>query len=91
MRDVNGDFIYNYVQTIATRPKLRKVDIVLSGEVWEADRKVYLMSRSEPLTFYISSLSAFVDGTERYLTKVIERRALCLGQRRDRHLPLEQQ
>ncbi len=75
MRDVNGDFIYNYVQTIATRPKLRKVDIVLSGEVWEADRKVYLMSRSEPLTFYISSLSSFVDGTERYLTKVIERRA----------------
>ena len=75
IRDVNGDFIYNYVQTIATRPKLRKVDIVLSGEVWEADRKVYLMSRSEPLTFYISTLSSFVDGTERYLTKVIERRA----------------
>lgn len=75
LRDVNGDFIYNYVQTISTRPKLRKVDIVLSGEVWESDRKVYLMSRSEPLTFYISSLSSFVDGNERYLTRVIERRA----------------
>ena len=65
LRDVNGDFIYNYVHTISTRPKLRKVDIVLSGEVWESDRKVYLMSRSEPLTFYISSLSSFVDGKER--------------------------
>ena len=75
LRDVNGDFIYNYVQTISTRPKLRKVDIVLSGEVWESDRKVYLMARSEPLTFYISSLSSFVDGKERYLTRVIERRA----------------
>lgn len=75
IRDVNGDFIYNYMQTISTRPKLRKVDIVLSGEVWESDRKVYLMSRSEPLTFYISSLSSFVDGKERYLTRVIERRA----------------
>lgn len=75
IRDVNGDFIYNYVQTISTRPKLRKVDIVLSGEVWESDRKVYLMSRSEPLTFYISSLSSFVDGKERYLTRIIERRA----------------
>lgn len=74
MQSVNGDFIYNYVQTIQTRPKLRKVDIILSGEVWESDKKIYLMSRSEPLTFYISSLSAFVDGTERYLTKVIERR-----------------
>ena len=75
LRDVKGDFIYNYVQTISTRPKLRKVDIVLSGEVWESDRKVYLMSRSKPLTFYISSLSSFVDGKERYLTRVIERRA----------------
>lgn len=75
IRDVNGDFIYNYMQTISTRPKLRKVDIVLSGEVWESDRKVYLMSRSEPLTFYISSLSSFVDGKERYLTRIIERRA----------------
>lgn len=75
IRDVNGDFIYNYVQTISTRPKLRKVDIVLSGEVWESDRKVYQMSRSEPLTFYISSLSSFVDGKERYLTRIIERRA----------------
>lgn len=74
MQAVNGDFIYNYVQTIQTRPKLRKVDIILSGEVWESDKKIYLMSRSEPLTFYISSLSAFVDGTDRYLTKVIERR-----------------
>ncbi|MCQ2148019.1 MAG: hypothetical protein MJZ16_10945 [Bacteroidales bacterium] len=74
IQSVNGDFIYNYVQTINTRPKLRKVDIVLSGEVWEADKKLYLMSRSEPLTFYISSLSAFVDGTEKYLTKIIQRR-----------------
>ena len=33
------------------------------------------MPRTEPLTFYISSLSTLVDGTERYLTRVIERRA----------------
>ena len=75
MRAVNGDFIYNYTQTIATRPQLRKVDIVLSGDIWEQDRKLYTVPRSEPLTFYISSLAAFADGTERYLTKVIERRA----------------
>ena len=70
-----GDFVYQYSQTITTRPKLRKVDIVLSGDIWESDRKLYAMDRSAPLTFYISSLSAFVDGTERYLTKVVERRA----------------
>lgn len=70
----NGDFIYNYIQTINTRPKLRKVDIVLSGDIYEQDEHLYTIPQSDPLTFYISSLSAFVDGTERYMTKVIERR-----------------
>lgn len=70
-----GDFIYNYVQTINTRPKLRRVDIVLSGEIYEQDIKLYNVPRSEPLTFYISSIAAFVDNTERYMTKVVERRA----------------
>ena len=69
----DGDFVYHYIQTINTRPKLRKVDIILSGEMWEQDEKLYSMPRSAPLTFYISSLSAFTDNTERYLTKVIER------------------
>jgi hypothetical protein len=69
----DGDFVYHYIQTINTRPKLRKVDVILSGEMWEQDEKLYSMPRSTPLTFYISSLSAFTDNTERYLTKVIER------------------
>lgn len=69
----DGDFVYHYIQTINTRPKLRKVDVILSGEMWEQDEKLYSMPRSAPLTFYISSLSAFTDNTERYLTKVIER------------------
>lgn len=75
IRGEGGDFVYQYSQTIKTRPKLRKVDIVLSGDIWESDRKLFSMDRSTPLTFYISSLSSFVDGTERYLTKVVERRA----------------
>ena len=73
----DGEFIYNYVQTINTRPKLRKVDIVLSGEIYEQDKRLYNIPRGEPLTFYISSISAFVDNTERYLTKVVERRAMA--------------
>ena len=74
MRNDAGDFVYNYVQTIETRKSLKKVDIVLSGEIFESDRRLYVVPRTEPLTFYISSLSAFVDNKERYLTKVIERR-----------------
>ena len=70
----NGDFIYRYVQPIKTRPKLRKVDVVLSGDIYESDTKIYDIPMSDPPTFYISSLSAFVDNREKYLTKVIERR-----------------
>lgn len=70
----NGDFIYNYVQTINTRPKLRKVEIVLSGDIREQGKRIYTIPRSEPLTFYISSISGLADGSERYLKKIIERK-----------------
>ncbi len=72
---IDGSFIYEYIQTIKTQPRLRKADIVLSGEILEQEKKLYGIPRSEPLTFYISSLSAFVDNRERYIKKVIERRA----------------
>ena len=74
MVSADGDFTYNYIQTIHTRPKLRKVDIVLDGDIYEQETHLYTIPQSEPLTFYISSLSAFVDNTERYITRVVERR-----------------
>ena len=73
--NMDGDYVYHYVQTINTRPKLRRVDICLSGDIWEQDKKIYDMPRTDSLTFFISSVSAFADMSERYLTKVIERRA----------------
>ncbi|MDO5321846.1 MAG: hypothetical protein Q4F39_05625 [Bacteroidia bacterium] len=74
MKDINGKcFIYNYVQTINTRPKLRKVDVTLSGAIFESDRRLYTIPVSEPLSFYVSSLNAFADGTERYKTQIVHR------------------
>ncbi len=67
-------FLYRYVQTIRTRPALRKVDVELSGSIMEEDRQVYAVPRSGPLTFYISSLSTLMEQRERYLTQVISRR-----------------
>ena len=74
---VNGNYVYNYVQEldVHNKRKLKKVDIVLDGRVYEQGDLIYDIPRTEPLTFYISPLSAFVDGTERYLKKIIERRA----------------
>ncbi|MCQ2181062.1 MAG: hypothetical protein MJY50_03265 [Bacteroidales bacterium] len=69
------ELIYDYVQTIKTGKDLRKVGIVLSGEIYESDRRLYLIPPADPLTFYISSLSTLVDRRDRYLTRVIERKA----------------
>ena len=71
----NGNYIYDYLYELKPNPKLRKVDVVLDGEVLEMKRFIYRVPRSEPLTFYISSLASFIDPTERYLTKIISRRA----------------
>lgn len=75
--NAQGDFVYNYVQTINTRPKLKKVDVVLSGDIYEQDVKLYSIPSGSPLTFYISSVAAFVDKTVRYKTRVIERKAMA--------------
>ena len=57
LQNTDGDFVYSYVQTIRTRPKLKKVDVVLSGEIYRSDQLLYQMARTAPLSFYISSVS----------------------------------
>lgn len=71
----NGDFVYEYIQTIKTASGLKKADIALEGEIYEDDRIIYTIPRSQPITFYISSLSSFLDPSEHYMTQIIERRA----------------
>ena len=75
LRGENGDFIYNYTQTLHTRPRLRKVEVVLKGAIHDEKKCLYRIPAAPPLTFYISSLSTFAQPMERYLTKVVERRA----------------
>lgn len=72
--NTDGDFIYNYTQTISTSPGLRKAEIVLSGNILENGEYIYRIPAGRPLTFYISSISGLTDLTERYMTKVIPRR-----------------
>ncbi len=73
MQNSNGDFVYNYVQSVRTRRELRKIDIVLSGEIYEQEEMILPIPASDPLTFYISSLSEFTDYQEHYLKQVVER------------------
>ena len=71
----DGDFVYNYVQTVTTRPKLRKLDVVVSGEIRQQEKRLYTIPATDTLTFYISTLSAFVHDIVRYKTEVVYRRA----------------
>lgn len=74
VNDLQGGFVYDYVQTLAAKPSLRKVDILLSGSIYETDKRIYDIPESEPLSFYVSSISSFVMERERYLTKTVYRR-----------------
>ena len=72
--NMNGDFVYTYVQSVKTRPRLRKIDVVLSGEIFQQENLLYNMERSEPLTFYVSSVSTLAETKERYIREVVSRR-----------------
>ncbi len=75
MDDSNHDmFVYDYLQTIDAQKGLRNIKMILSGSVYEGDKKVATISNSEPYTFYISTLSGFYQQRERYMKQVIERR-----------------
>ena len=70
----DGDIFYDYVQSIHVKPSLRKATVLLSGDIFEEDRRIYRVPRTDPLTFYISSISGLSDDAVRYKTVVTERR-----------------
>ena len=72
-------FTYRYRQTVDTRPGLRKIDLVLGGDIREQDKVIYNIPKCEPITYYISSLSAFLEDKTMYKTRVIERRVTANG------------
>ena len=74
-KESDGDFVYNYVHTVVTRPQLRKIDVTISGEIHEQEKRLYSIPVSDTLTFYISTLSAFVHDIVRYKTEIVYRRA----------------
>ena len=74
IRSPGGDIIYDYVQSINVRPLLKKADIVLRGDIFEADQRIYRIPVSDPITFYISSLSGLTENTVRYRTQIVGRR-----------------
>lgn len=71
----NNTLTYRYLQSFKTLPKLKKIELQISGEVYESDKLIYSMPRAPRLTYYVSSISWFVLDRTRYLEKIIERNA----------------
>lgn len=70
----DGDILYDYVQSIHVTPSLRKATVLLSGDIYQENRRIYRVPRTDPLTFYISSISGLTDDAVRYKTVVTERK-----------------
>ncbi len=66
----DGDFIYRYTQSVNAVPGLRKIDVRLGGEILQQDKRIYTIPDSDPLTFYISSLSSLIDESPRYRQEI---------------------
>ena len=73
LTSAGGDFIYRYVHTFRSRPKLRKVMVSLDGKLYEKGECIHEFPFPDELTFYISSLSTLVDDRPKYRMFVLER------------------
>ena len=56
-----NEFVYLYSETIPAKNGRKKAQVTLSGKIFELDKVIYRIPETEPLTYYISSLTAFVD------------------------------
>lgn len=56
-----GDFVYFYRQSIPAGRNLRKFDLRVSTDIYNARGLVYSMGATQPITYYVSSLSSLVD------------------------------
>lgn len=70
---ISGDFVYRYVHTFRSRPRLRKVIVSMEGSMYEDGRAISEIPMPDDLTFYISSLSTLADETPRYRMIILER------------------
>lgn len=68
-----GGFIYRYTHTFKSRPRLKKVIVGLTGEMYEDGRCIHELPFPENLTYYISSLSTLADFAPKYRMKILER------------------
>lgn len=70
-----GDFIYRYVHAFRPPPRIKKVEVLLRGRLFENGLEVAQLPFPENISFYISSLNGLVEDRVKYKIVVVERRA----------------
>lgn len=71
-----GDmFEYYYSQNIEADENIKKVDVMIDGEVVALDASRYQLPQSDTLTYYISSMVQFLDRRPKYKQNVVSRHA----------------
>lgn len=56
-----GSFTYSYEQTVCVKDDWRKLGVVVDGEIFVENERIYSIGASDSLTFYISSLRDFLE------------------------------
>lgn len=69
------DFIYRYVHTFRPPPRVKKVEVLLRGRLYENGLEVARLPFPENIAFYISSLNGLVEDKIKYKIVVLERKA----------------
>lgn len=56
-----GSFIYLYRQTIPSKSNTKKFELRVRSEIVDGRGKAHALRQTEPITYYVSSLSSLVD------------------------------
>ena len=76
IRSEDGNFVCGYVETITTRPRLKKALIYVAGNIYDNNgKRIYRVPRTDSLEYNISSAGQLFRQQDRYLHKIIYRRA----------------
>ena len=72
---VGDKFEYYYSQKIDADEAIKKINVMINGEVIALDESRYKLPQTDTLTYYISSMVQFLDRSPKYKRIIISRHA----------------
>ena len=71
--DTVQSFEYDYLQSVAMRPGLKKIKAGFDAAVYDQDRLLCTLEKVPELDYYVSTPASLADLSEKYLRKVVLR------------------